>query len=108
VFKSDGAGDGKRTQPCQPIRKITEAFAEENARLDGVGRIGLDSLRPRMTDAPRQAGRDHQLVEIIFVQQVLDRERSNIEARPLSYPPVSMNPSAFDPDRNRRGQQPRE
>src|SRR5262249_2754845 len=46
VVESDRASNTKRPQPCQPVRKITETFAEKNPRLEEVECIGADTLSP--------------------------------------------------------------
>ena len=46
MVERDRAGNGERPQPCQPVRKITETFAEKNPRLEQVGCIGADALSP--------------------------------------------------------------
>jgi hypothetical protein len=44
VFERNRAGNAERPQPREAIRKITEAFAEEDAGEDRVGAIGADPL----------------------------------------------------------------
>jgi hypothetical protein len=107
-FKRNRAGDGKRSQPCEPIRQIAEALAEEDAGLDRVGLARANALCPGVADAPCQTGRDHHLMQLALVQQVLERKRGRVESRALGDSPVSVNPSALDSNGKRRCEQPRE
>jgi hypothetical protein len=40
MVEHNGAGNAKRPQPRQALRQIAEAFAEEQPRLDRIGRVG--------------------------------------------------------------------
>jgi hypothetical protein len=51
-----------------------------------------------VADAPCQTGRDHHLMQLALVQQVLERKRGRVESRALGDSPVSVNPSALDSD----------
>jgi hypothetical protein len=69
MFKRNRAGDGKRSQPCEPIRQIAEALAEEDAGLDRVLLARANALSPGVADAPCQTSRDHHLMQLALVQQ---------------------------------------
>jgi hypothetical protein len=84
------------------------ALAEEDAGLDRVGLARTNALSPGVADAPRQTGRDHHLMQLALVHQVLERKRGRVEPRALGDSPVSVNPSALDSDGKRRCDQPRE
>src|SRR5262249_38163474 len=96
VFERHRAGNGKRPQPRQAIRKITEALAEEDAGVDRIGSIGADPLGAGVPDAPTQPGGHQRLVQIVPVDCSFDREIRDVESRPLGAAPVAVNPSAVD------------
>ena len=44
MLKDNGASNAKRPQPRKIVRQIAEAFAEKEARLDRIGRVGANTL----------------------------------------------------------------
>ena len=80
-------------------------------KMPGWSMSGLLRTTPWAPERPMphaKTGRDHHLVQIVLVQQVLQREHGRVESPSAGRPPVPVHPSALDLERKRRGQEPRE
>src|SRR5216684_3888919 len=103
VFECHCAGNGEGSQPGEAVRKITEPLAEENAGLERVRIARANALSAGSPDAPSQTGRDHHLVQLVLVEQAFQSESGRVESRALRRPPVAMNPTTLDTNRERGG-----
>ena len=70
----DRAGDGERPRPGEPLGQIAESLAEEYAGLDGVGLVGTDRLRSRLTDTPRHTHRHQRFVPVVAIGLVFEAD----------------------------------
>ena len=79
MLKDNGAGNAKRPQPRQIVRQIAEAFAEKEARLDCIGRVGVNTLCTGVSDTPNETRRKQCLVEIVSIDFPFDPKIGDVE-----------------------------
>ena len=92
------AGETEWAQPRELIGQITEAFAEEDTRLDRVGRVGTDTSGARARDTPRQSRGDQRLMQVVAVDLSLDCEIRRIESRAIRTSPIAVSPTTIKSD----------
>jgi hypothetical protein len=75
-------------------------LAEEEARLDSIGRVCANTLRAGVPNSPHKAGRNQCLVQIASIDLPLDTEIGQVKSRTLRNFPIPVNPAVVDDERN--------